>query len=280
MNVLKIIIAMTIWGSIGLFVRTSGLSPFEVAFFRAFIASICLIFIDKVFYKNKEVVNKKEVMLLLLCGVLMGLNWVLLFTAYQYTTISIASICYDFAPIFVVMLASIFLKEKITPKTIVCIGFSLVGLFMIASNTGTSTGNSQHIKGILFAMSGAILYSLVVVISLTIKNVSSIKISTYQMVASSIVLLPFVIQSNIFFNLKLNAIPIILILGIVHTCLAYILYFSGMKKTKANTVAILGYIEPITAVVLSFIVLHEPLTTMQIIGGVIVLGSTYVIIKK
>lgn len=270
------IVSMIIFGSIALFVRKINLSSGEIALYRALLAvSIIGAFL---LFKKKEKINisKKDLILLFASGMFMGLNWIFLFEAYKYTTVSIATLSYYFAPIIVTLICPIILKEKMKFKNWICFAMSTVGIVLI---TGLGESNhNNHIIGILFGLTAAILYASVILINKCIKTVDGIYRTFLQFIAAIIVLLPYVlVTSGININ-SLNSTGWInlIIVGVVHTGITYCLYFISLKDLKGQTVAILSYIDPLVAIFLSIVILKEPMNFLQIVGGILILVFTLI----
>ncbi|MFK9090832.1 DMT family transporter [Bacillus salipaludis] len=276
---MRLIMTMLIFGSIGVFVKKIELSSSEIAFLRGVIGSIFLLlasFIVK--HKPSFKALKKNAILLLLSGAAIGFNWIFLFEAYRYTTISNATISYYFAPIFVMMLAPWILKEKLTSVKVVCIILAMVGLFLIVNpGAGDSSGSVQHVKGIFYGLIAAAFYASVVLMNKFIKNLSGFETTLVQLIAAVLVLLPYVWwQGQLHFTgLDSTSFLFILVIGVVHTGLAYFLYFTSIKELKGQTIAVLSYIDPISAVIIAAIFLSEGMSLIQMIGGVLVLGATF-----
>ncbi len=276
---IKIIIAMLIWGTIGVFVREINLSSVAIAFLRAIIGSILLLIIG--IFKHERLYEnnlKKNLPILILSGAIMGINWILLFQGYKYTTISNATLSYYLAPVFIAVLSAFILKESLSAKRIVCIFIALIGLFLILQ-TGEKSNNQSynHVLGILYGASGAVLYAIVVILNKYIKGISVFTITLVQLFTAGIILLPFVIGENILVlvSVDMKSWIIMILIGIMHTGFAYLLYFSAIKEVEGQSIAILSYIDPIFAVLISSVFIGEPMGYLQIIGGVLILGSTY-----
>lgn len=271
---LKNIIAMIIFGTIGIFVRYISLSSGEIALFRALIASI-IIMIYK-FIKEKKISFgelKRDILFLFLSGVAIGFNWILLFEAYKYTTVSIATLSYYFAPVIVMVVCPILFKERITIKQIMYFIMATIGLIMVINVKSIDKSNNI---GIAFGLGAAVLYAAVIILNKFIKNVTGIDRTLIQFIAAIIVLLPYILGTtgiNIG-SLKPNSIISLLILGIIHTGFAYCLYFSSLKDLEGQEAAILSYIDPLVAIIISVTILGEEITLLQIIGGLIILSFT------
>lgn len=271
---LKNIIAMIIFGTIGIFVRNISLSSGEIALFRALIASI-IIMIYK-FIKEKKISFgelKRDILFLFLSGVAIGFNWILLFEAYKYTTASIATLSYYFAPVIVMVVCPVLFKERITIKQIMYFIMATIGLIMVINVKSIDKSNNI---GIAFGLGAAVLYAAVIILNKFIKNVTGIDRTLIQFIAAIIVLLPYILGTtgiNIG-SLKPNSIISLLILGIIHTGFAYCLYFSSLKDLEGQEAAILSYIDPLVAIIISLTILGEEINLLQIIGGLIILSFT------
>ena len=272
---LMLITSMTIFGTIGLFVRNIPVSSGELALYRAILAALLIggfLMLTKQripFYRIK-----KEIPLLLVSGIAMGINWMLLFEAYKYTTVSVATLSYYFAPVIVIVACPILFKEKLSNKQIVCFIMSTLGLVLI---TGIGDmGGKNNLIGILFGLGAAVFYATVILLNKFIKNVEGIHRTFLQFLAAIIVLIPYVLMTS---GITLGGLDGIgwanlLIVGIVHTGVTYCIYFSSLKELPGQKAAILSYVDPLLAVLCSVTILHEKMSIMQIAGGVLILGFT------
>jgi len=273
---LKIMISMAIFGTIGIFVKNIGLSSGEIALFRAIIAAV-VISIYKLINGKKILYSeiKKDLPILFVSGVAISFNWILLFQAYKYTTVSIATLSYYFAPVIVTIVSPILFKEKSTIKQVVCFVMSTIGLIMVIGVSGMEKSSSNLI-GIGFGLGAAVLYATVVLLNKFVKNVTGIDKTLIQFFAAIIVLTPYVLATTGIHIGSLDNIGIIniLILGIVHTGICYCLYFSSLKDLKGQQAAILSYVDPLIAIIVSVTILSESINLIQIIGGMMILGFT------
>lgn len=267
-------VAMFIFGTLAPFVRNINVSSGELALYRAVLAAL-LVGSFLVSTKQKLSVRniKKELLLLLLSGMAMGINWIFLFEAYKYTTVSVATLSYYFAPVIVMLVCPLLFKEKLTGKQILCFSMATAGLVLI---TGTAGGGKQDLLGIAFGLGAAGLYAAVMLLNKFIKGVTGLHRTFIQFLAAILVLVPYVAFSSGFALHGLNAIGWInlLIVGLVHTGITYCMYFSALKELPGQKVAILSYIDPLVAVLVSVILLNEAITVPQILGGVLILGFT------
>ena len=272
---LMLITSMTIFGTLGLFVRNIPVSSGELALYRAVLAAL-LIAVFLLLTKQRIPFSriKKEVPLLLASGIAMGINWILLFEAYKYTTVSVATLSYYFAPVIVTVVCPVLFQEKLTGKQILCFVMSTIGLVLI---TGIGeVGSGSDFVGILFGLGAAVLYATVILLNKFIKNVEGIHRTFLQFLAAIVILVPYVILTSGVTLGSLDGIGWInlLIVGLVHTGVTYCLYFSSLKELPGQKAAILSYIDPLVAVLISVTVLGEAMTLWQVIGGMLILGFT------
>lgn len=271
-----LIISMIIFGTIGLFVRNIPIPSGELALYRAIMAAILigaylLITKQKIPFRN----IKKEIPLLLVSGMAMGINWILLFEAYKYTTVSVATLSYYFAPVIVTAVCPFLFREKLTKKQILCFVMSTLGIVLITGIGDIGTGNSNML-GILFGLGAAVFYASVILLNKFIKNVAGIHRTFLQFLAAIIILVPYVAVTSgcNLGSLNISGWTCLLIVGLVHTGITYCLYFSSLKELPGQKAAILSYIDPLVAVVVSVVVLGEKLTLVQALGGILILGFT------
>ncbi|TGE37221.1 EamA/RhaT family transporter [Desulfosporosinus fructosivorans] len=273
---LKIIFSMSVFGTIAIFVKNIPLSAGEIALFRAIIASVAII-IFKLAIGKKILFSdiKKDLPILFVSGAAMGFNWILLFQAYNYTTVSLATLSYYFAPVIVMATCPILFREKMTIKQMVCFVMATIGLIMVIGINGMEE-SSNNLIGIGFGLGAAVLYATVVILNKFIKNVAGIDRTLIQFFAAIIVLTPYVLTTTGIHITSVKNIGIInlLILGTVHTGISYVLYFSSLKDLKGQEAAILSYIDPLIAIIVSVTILGESINLLQITGGVMILGFT------
>lgn len=276
---LNVIISMIIFGTIGIFVRHIPLSSSAIALSRAIIGTLFLLAIliikrSKTSFKDL----RKNLIYLILSGTLIAVNWIMLFEAYRYTSVAVATVCYYLAPIFVLIASPIILKEKLTVIKTISIFTALIGAIFVSGVFQSGTDANINIKGILFGIIAAIFYAGVIILNKKIKGLKAFDITILQLAVSAIVLLPYTlltskIEASAFTS---NTVILLIIVGIVHTGIAYTLYFSSIKALKAQTVAIFSYIDPVVAIFLSIALLGEKLDVLSIIGSIMILSATVI----
>lgn len=273
---IMLVISMVIFGTIGVFVEYIGISSAKLALCRAVMA--CLL-IGLFLLCTKKAISwsaiRKSGLLLLLSGAAMAFNWILLFEAYRYTTVSVATLSYYFAPVFVTLACPLLFKEKMGLRQWLCFGGSTLGIILI-TGLGDLESGSNHLLGIGFGLGAACLYATVILLNKKIQNVAGLHRTFLQFIAAAVVLLPYVFFTE---GLTLPALDTrgvicLLAVGILHSGIAYCLYFSALRSLSGQKAAILSYIDPLVAVMLSVTVLNEDMTPWQIVGGILILGFT------
>lgn len=275
---LGLIIAMLIWGSIGIFVRNIDFSSSQIALVRAIIGSTFLIVFCIMSKENLSMDKiKSNLLVLICCGVCLSFNWIFLFQAYNYTTISTSTICYYLAPIIVMFLSPFLLKEKLTIVKVLCIVAAMIGMLCIVGIDNRNIGGN-NIVGILYGLGAACFYAGVVILNKFLKDISGRDSSIVQLAVAAVFLIPYVMlteEINIV-GVSSQSIMLLLIVGIVHTGIAYLIYFTVIQKLESQTVAIYSYIDPISAIIMSSLFLSENMSLLQILGGILILGSTFI----
>ena len=267
-------VAMLIFGTLPLVLQMIDLSSSERALYRAVLAAV-LVGGFLLFTRQKLSLRdvKKELILLLLSGAAMGFNWILLFEAYKYTTVSVATLSYYFAPVIVMMVCPLLFRERMGARQILSFVMSTAGLVLI---TGTAGGGESDLLGIAFGLGAATLYATVMLLNKFIKGVTGLHRTFIQFLAAIVVLTPYVALTSGFNvgSLDGRGILFLLILGLVHTGITYCMYFSALKELPGQEVAILSYVDPLVAVLVSVLWLDETMTLPQIVGGLLILGFT------
>ena len=278
---LELMASMFIFGTIGIFVRHIPLPSSMIALVRGFVgAFFVLLFV----YLKKSKVNKeairKNFLMLALSGAFIGINWILLFESYNYTTVATATICYYMEPIFVILASPFLLKEKLTVKKAICAAFALLGMVFVSGVLETGIPSLSEARGVLYGLGAACFYATVVLMNKKITDINAYDKTIMQLGMGAIVLSPYVMLTQDFGTAALSMTPalwaLLLFVGLVHTGVAYALYFDALKDLKAQTVAIFSYIDPIVAIILSALLLKESMGIYGIIGAILVLGSTFI----
>lgn len=273
---LSLIASMAVFGTLAPFVRNIGVSSGELALYRAVLAALLIgVFLlatkQRIDFKGLG----KDLPLLLLSGMAMGINWILLFEAYKYTTVAISTLSYYFAPVIVTVVCPFLFKEKLTKKQVICFVMSTAGLALVVGITNLGSGGNDAV-GVLFGLGAAVFYAIVILLNKFIKGVAGIHRTFLQFLSAIVILIPYVACTGGVTLGSLNTLGwvCLLVVGLVHTGVTYCLYFSSLKELPGQEAAILSYIDPLVAVVIGVVVLGEPLSWQQLVGGAMILGFT------
>lgn len=272
----SLIFAMCVFGTVGIFRRYIDLPSSLIALVRGIIGTlflVCYLQIRKGKLDRSAV--KKNFLLLLISGAAIGFNWIFLFEAYCYTSVATATLCYYLAPILVILAAPLVVGEKLTIKKALCALTALVGMVFVSGVFDTGFGGVSEMKGIFFGLAAAVLYASVILINKKMAPIPALDKTIFQLGFASAALLPYVLLTVPSSEVHLTAVSTVLlcVMGAVHTGFSYLLYFGSMGDLKAHTVALFSYIDPVLAIILSALLLGEPLTIFGIIGAVMILGA-------
>ena len=272
---LHVALSMAIFGTIALFVRNIPMSSSMLAFCRAIVSAGFLIVLRAAAGKPIRF-NKlgKDSIPLFFSGAAMGFNWILLFEAYKYTTVSVATLSYYFAPVIVTVGSALLFREKLTAKQALCFIGSTAGLVLVIGLNNLTGGAS--LKGIGFGLGAAALYATVILLNKRIKSISGIDRTVLQFIAAAVVLIPYIALTEGFSFAGMDGVgwACLAVICLVHTGLAYVLYFTALPHLRGQEASILSYIDPLLACVISFTILHEPTTALQLAGGAMILLFT------
>lgn len=276
---ISLILAMVIFGTVGIFRRFIPLPSSAVALVRGVIGSLFL-FLYLLIRRQKidKAAVKRCFPVLLISGTAIGFNWILLFEAYCYTSVATATLCYYLAPILVILAAPLVLGEKMTARKLFCAGAALVGMVLVSGVLNADFSGRNEWKGILFGIGAAVLYASVILMNKRMPPIPALDKTVFQLLFASLALLPYVLLTVPASEIAADSLGIglLLCMGIVHTGLAYLMYFGSMGNLSAHTVALMSYIDPVLAILLSALLLKEPMGIPEAIGAVLILGAAYV----
>ncbi|MGN0334087.1 MAG: DMT family transporter [Lachnospiraceae bacterium] len=276
---ISLILAMVIFGTVGIFRKNIPLSSGLVAAARGILGVVFLaVFTAVKKIRPDRAMIRKHLVVLLISGMFIGLNWVLLFESYRYTSVAVATLCYYMAPVFVVVASPFVLKEHVTLKTKICVAAALLGMVFVSGVLDGGISEISELRGMIFGLGAAAFYALVILLNQSLKEVPTYDKTMVQLGAASVVLLMYIFTAEELTSVSFVPMTVCLlfVVGIVHTGIAYVLYFDSMKELSARTVALFGYIDPIVAIILSALFLKEEMGAFQIAGAVLVLGSAFV----
>lgn len=276
---LALIGTMCIWGSIGLFRRFLPVPSGFLAMVRGLVGAAFLLLLIRLRGKSlsREAIRANG-WKLLLSGAMIGFNWILLFEAYRYTTVAIAELCYNMAPLFILMAAPFLLREPLTLRRLLCVAAALLGIALVSELNRTGFSGGADLRGILFGLGAAVLYAGIVLVNKRIRGIDALDRTVVQLGAGGVVLIPYVLMTE-----DLSAIVptpavvgLLLLVCLVHTGLAYAIYFGIMDVLPAHTLALYGYLDPVLAILFSALLLREPMSLTQAFGAALILCAAII----
>ena len=277
-SLLLLISSMTIFGTIGVFRRYIDLSSAFIAMTRGVVgAGFLALFVLLRGRRFSGAAIRRNLLLLVLSGAAIGFNWILLFEAYNYTTVATATLCYYMAPIFILIVSPFLLKERLTGRKIFCVVIALIGMVLVSGVLEIGFSASE-LKGAVLGLGAAVLYASVILMNKGLKDIGAFDKTLVQLLTAGVVLIPYLLLTGGFSALTFTPLSLgmLAVVCIVHTGLCYTMYFACMDGLPAQTLALFSYIDPVVAVLLSALLLHEPLTVFSGIGAVLVLGAAVV----
>lgn len=270
--------SMLIFGTLGVVRRYVPLSSAMLALCRGALGSVFLLLFVLVRGGKLRLPERRKLLWLVLTGAVMGLNWMLLFEAYSYTTVAAATMCYYMQPTIVILLSPLVFRERLSGRKLACAAAAIVGMLFVSGVLSGGTGQVRDIRGIAFGLGAAALYAAVIILNKKVVVEDIYAKTVIQLAGAALVMIPYVLLTEGVPELTLTAadIGMVLLVGIVHTGITYALYFGSMQRLKAQTVAVMSYIDPVFALLLSAAVLHESLTPLGIVGAVLIIGSAVI----
>ena len=273
------IASMLIFGTIGVFRRYIPLPSAFLSFSRGILGGLFLLLYIRLRGRGASRPLPPRLLLrLALTGAMIGFNWMLLFEAYNHTTVAVATLCYYMQPTIVILLSPIVFRERLTARKMICASVSIIGMILISGVLDGNDAQRQNMLGILLGLGAAALYAGVVITNKKTQGVAAYQRTTVQLLAAGIVMLPYLLLTDGFSGMFFtpSTLLLLLVVGIVHTGLAYALYFGSMEGLPVQSIAVLSYIDPVSALLFSALLLKEPLTWMHIVGACLIIGSAMI----
>lgn len=276
---LMLIGSMLIFGTIGVFRRYIPLSSGMLAFTRGLLGALALLLICCL--RGRRIgrgIDGRTWLKMLLVGVFIGVNWILLFESYNYTTVATATVCYYMEPTIVILLSPVFFRERLGAGRLICAAAAVVGMFLVSGSADGGGIGVGDLRGVLCGLGAAVFYSAVIILNKKTHVSDASEKTMIELFAASAVLLPYLLLTEDFSGIELSvaAVVMTLIVGIFHTGIAYAMYFGSLNRLRAQSVAVLSYIDPVFALLLSVIVLHEKITVFGAIGSAMIIGSALI----
>lgn len=275
---MQLIFTMLLFGTIGTLSRYINMPSSLICLGRAFFGVLMIILLLALRREkpDTEAIARNK-WWLLLSSAFMCVNWICQFEAFKYTTIATSTLCYYMEPVFYILAGAVILKEKLTLKKVMCVLIAFCGMILVSGVLQTGLHISE-LKGVLFGVAGGFFYAMVVIINKYMKDISPVNTTMMQMALVSVMMLPYSALTGAFGEARITQTGIIclLLLGLLHTGIGYIIYFDAVNKLPTQTVGILSYIDPVEAVLLSAFFLKEPVTVYTVAGAVMILGAAAV----
>lgn len=273
---LKLTTAMLIFGTIGIFVRYIPLPSSVIALARAFVGMLFLLMVICI---RRTKISKEAIIKnwkpLFLSGAFLGMNWILLFEAYRYTSVATATLCYYLAPIIVIVAAPFLFREKLTLRKGICTIVALLGMVCVSGVIQNGIPAAGEMLGIAYGLGAAVLYAAIMLLNKKIQDISAYDKTIVQLGISTIILLPYCFFTEHFtaFAWSPKVIGLLLLVGVLHTGITYYLYFGAIGALNAQTAAIISYLDPVVAVLISVFILREGMDIVGVVGAVLILGA-------
>lgn len=278
-STMALVLSMVIFGTIGIFRRYIPFPSGLIAMARGLIGMLFLLAYTRMrgIHLSADSVRKGG-WKLILSGVCLGFNWILLFEAYRYTSVAVATLCYYMAPILIILVSPLLFQERLTGRKILCVAIALAGMVLVSGITeagGAQAQESSRTTGILLGLGAAVLYASVVLLNKAMPSVEAYPKTIVQLGTAAVTLLPYTLLTETIPTEAFSwlSIGMLVLVGIVHTGVAYALYFGSVSGLKAQTAALLSYLDPVVAILLSALLLGENLSVPGLIGALMVLGA-------
>ena len=270
------VLSMLIFGTIGVFRRYLPVSSAFLAFSRGMLGSLFLLLFMKLTGKGREErLSLRQTLWLALSGAAMGINWILLFEAYNYTTVAVATLCYYMQPTIVMLLSPLIFREKLTGKKVLCALIAVGGMILVSGVTGAQSAGKEGMRGIVLGLGAALFYSIVIIMNKKAPGLEAYRKTTVQLFSAGVGMIPYLLLTGGKGEGLFTPVTVLLVavVGLVHTGVAYVLYFGSMDGLRTQSIAIFSYIDPVSALIFSAVFLREPLTSMNLIGALMIIGS-------
>lgn len=276
---LLVVVSMLVFGSIGIFRRYIALPSVVIACVGGLVGGAFLLgFMRLLGRRASGRAVRKNLVKLLAAGAMMGFNWMLLFEAYRFTSVSVATLSYYMAPVFLIVLSAVLLKEKLSTRKMLCVLAAVIGMALASGVMGEAAPQGEALRGVGLALLAAALYAGVLLINRTLEGIGPIEQTTVQLGAAGLVLAPYMLLTENMAALRwtLSTVLLTMVVAVFHTGITYVLFFGSIGRLNAQTVALLTYIDPVTAMVLAALIFGEKLSPPGILGAAMVLGAAVV----
>lgn len=269
---LKYLAALLLFGSNGFVASLISLTSYETVLTRSVLGSALLITLYILTGHNLSFVkHKKDLAFVALSGIAMAADWLLLFESYTQIGVSLSVLINYFGPAIVIALSPIVLKEKIKAQKLIALIIAIVGVILVS---GSAVIDGLNTHGIICAVLSAFSYAIMVLSNKKAEQITGMDNSMFQLFVAMITVIIFVgVKQGLSIPIQTNEIIPILWLGLVNTGIGCYLYFSSIGHISAQSVGILGYLEPLSGVLFAAVLLGETMTVYQIVGAFLIIGG-------
>lgn len=271
------ILSMAIFGSMGYFVRYVSLPSGVISMVRGFVGALFLLLVVRVQKKTLDwAAIRKNLLPLCVSGCFLAFDWILFLESYRYTTVAVATLCYYLAPAFVILVSPLLLKERLSGRKLACVAVAIFGMVLVSGVIQAGGTAALDLRGVACALIAACFYAGIVILNKKLTDLGPMDRTILQLSISALVMLPYNLLTQDFSSFSLDGVGFAALatLAVVHTGVAYGLYFSSFQQLSAQAVALFSYVDPVVAVFVSALLLHEPMDLLCGIGAVLVLVST------
>lgn len=268
-----------VWGTVGIFVRFIAVPAAMLALFRAFIGvAVIGLALFALRMRPNWAAIRANFALLAASGLAIGINWLLLFQAYLHTSVAVATLCNYLAPVYVVALSPLVLGESLSRRKAACVGAALAGMVLVSGVLTEGMPGGRDALGIGYGLASGVCYAFIIFLTKRMKGIGGVETTLVQLFFAGLLVAAFLGATGQWrgAELDLRSLAIIGLVGIVHTGLAYVLYFGALEALPAQTVAALSYLDPAVAILLSWLVFSEPLDALGVLGALLIFGATFV----
>ena len=269
--------SMLVFGTIGLLRRFIDLPSAVIACFRGLLGCVLLLLLQRLRGRKPDLAALRRYLpALLISGGMIGFNWMLLFEAYRYTTVAAATLCYYMTPVLLIAASPVLFGERLTGGKLLCVVLAVFGMVLVSGVLDGGALPAGTGTGIALGLGAAVLYASVMIITKKLSALNAYDTTIVQLGAAGAVMIPYLLVTGELASVQisLRSVLLLLVVSIVHTGLPYAMYFGAIGRLPAQTVALMSYLDPITALLLSALVLHEHLSVFGMAGAALILGAT------
>ena len=276
------IASMLIFGTIGIFRRSIPLPSAFLAFARGILGGLFMLLLGRLRRNGASTPLPRRILLrLAVTGAMIGFNWMLLFEAYNHTTVAVATLCYYMQPTLVILLSPLVFRERLTAGKGLCALVSIIGMVLVSGAAENGSTQGRDMTGVLLGLGAAALYACVVMMNKKTQGVDAYQKTTVQLLSAGIVMVPYLLLTRGFSGIggalaSPSVVLLLLTVGILHTGVAYAMYFGSIDGLNVQSIAVLSYIDPVSALLFSAVLLREPLTPLNLVGAVLIIGAAAV----